>query len=99
MVIDKKSSGHEQDQAHKHLNDFNTLARRNKLLGLWVAGELGVADAEAYAKEVIAADLEEPGDEDVIRKIMADIESHGADISEEKVRQKLEECWTEADAA
>ena len=72
---------------------FKVAARRNKLLGLWLAGEFGMtgAAAEAYAKEVVVADLDEPGDEDVMRKVMADIAGRGADITEDQVRAKISE--------
>jgi hypothetical protein len=71
--------------------DFKVAARRNKLLGLWLAGEFGMDGdaAEAYAKEVVIADLDEPGDEDVIRKVMADIAEKGSAITEDDVRGKL----------
>ncbi len=70
---------------------FKVAARRNKLLGLWLAGEFGLSGdaADSYAKEVVIADLDEPGDEDVMRKVMADIAAKGAAISEADVRAKL----------
>ncbi len=70
---------------------FKVAARRNKLLGLWLAGEFGIegAAAEAYAKEVVVADLDEPGDEDMMRKVMADIAAKGVAVSEADVRAKL----------
>jgi len=71
--------------------EFKIEVRRNKLLGLWLAQEFGIADAEAYAKEVVIADMDEPGIEDVMRKVLADIEKHDATISEESVRAKIEE--------
>ncbi len=70
---------------------FKTYARRNKLLGLWLAGELGKDDADAYAKEVIISDMEEAGDEDVIRKVMADIEAGGLSITRADIEEKLSE--------
>ncbi|NQV98450.1 MAG: DUF1476 domain-containing protein [Rhodospirillales bacterium] len=74
-------------------NLFKVEARRNKLLGQWLATQFGLTgDAvAAYAKEVVIADLDEPGVEDVMRKVMADIEKHGASISEDDVRAKLSE--------
>ena len=67
------------EDKYKHDQDlqFRVEVRRNKLLGLWVAEMLGLsgADAEAYAKEVVSADFEEPGDADVVRKILADAET------------------------
>ena len=73
--------------------EFKVSARRNKLFGEWVAGELGIQGdgVSAYAKEVILADLDEPGDEDVIRKVIADIVANNVEIAEEVVREKLSE--------
>ncbi len=70
---------------------FKTEARRNRLLGEWLAGEFGMTSDEtkAYVKDVISSDLEEPGVEDIIAKVMKDIEEKGAAISEEKVRAEL----------
>ena len=73
--------------------EFKITARRNKLLGEWLAGELGIEDGavEAYAKDVVIADLEEPGDDDVIRKVMADIAEGNLEITEAAIRGKLAE--------
>ena len=78
--------------------EFKVEARRNKLLGLWLADKLGIneSERESYAGEVVAADLEEPGIEDVVRKCMADIETRGATVSEDKIRSKIEELTSEA---
>ncbi len=96
MVIEKKSQKQEQDHAQREEMDFRVAARRNKLLGLWLAGELGVADGEAYAKEVVISDLDEPGDEDVVRKVMADIAEHGSAITEDQIREKMAEFLLQA---
>ena len=73
--------------------EFKVEARRNKLLGLWLAEKLGLPQSQhdSYAQEVILADLEEPGVEDIIRKVMKDIEQHGADITDSDIRLKLDE--------
>ncbi|KXO77819.1 DUF1476 domain-containing protein [Brucella anthropi] len=70
---------------------FKAEARRNKLLGLWAADQLGKkdADAEAYAKEVVAADFEEAGDEDVFRKLRADFDAASVSVSDEAIREKM----------
>src|SRR3546814_18017304 len=62
-------------------------------MGLWVAEQIGLsgAEAEAYAKDVVAADLEEAGDDDVVRKIMADLQVYKIDLSEHRVRVQLTE--------
>lgn len=72
--------------------EFRARARRNKLLGLWAAEAMGMAGggAEAYARQVVAVDLEEPGDEDVIRKVMKDLSEHDVDMTEGRLRIKLE---------
>ena len=74
-------------------NMFKVEARRNKLLGQWLAFEFGLTgDAvDAYAKEVVISDLDEPGVEDVMRKVMADIEKKGSSVTEDQVRAKLSE--------
>lgn len=72
---------------------FKAEARRNRLLGEWLADNFGVTgdDKAEYAKTVVAADLDEPGIEDVMRKVMADIAQHGVNISEADVRAKIDE--------
>ncbi len=72
---------------------FKVEARRNKLLGRWLAFEFGLTgDAvEVYAKEVVIADLDEPGVEDVMRKVMADIKTHGSALTDADIRAKISE--------
>ena len=78
--------------------EFRITARRNKLLGLWLGEQLGLNDSEIndFAASVVASDLVEPGDEDVIRKCMADIHERGANISDEEIRNKIIEFSEEA---
>lgn len=72
---------------------FKAESRRNKLLGLWLAEAFGLtgSDADAYAREVVLSDLDEPGVEDVVRKVMGDIESRGISITEDEIRRKLDD--------
>jgi len=72
---------------------FKAEARRNKLLGLWAAEHMGLSDehAKAYAAEVVAADFEEAGDEDVFRKVSADLKAKGASVSDDMIRKKMAE--------
>ena len=74
-TFDDRENAFENKFAHDADMQFRAEARRNKLLGLWAAGLMGKSgdDAAAYAKEVVAADFEEAGDEDVFRKISADL--------------------------
>ena len=78
----------ESKYAHDANMQFKASARCHKLLGLWAAEKLGKTgdEAEAYAKSVVIADLEEPGHEDVVRKVVADL---GDLASEAKIRKKM----------
>jgi hypothetical protein len=89
--FEDRRKGFEGKWAHDAEARFKIVARRNKLLGLWAAGELGKsgADAETYAKEVVAADFEEPGDEDVYRKVRRDLDP--AKVTEHTIRRKMTE--------
>ena len=89
------------EDKYKHDQDlqFRTEVRRNKLLGQWVARELLGLEGEAvdaYAREVVASDLDEPGPDDVIRKIMADLQAKGVDYSEHRLRHRMDELMAEA---
>ena len=77
---------------------FRVLARRNRLLGEWAAGLMGLTaeESEAYAKDVIHTDFEEAGDEDVIRKLLGDLTSAEVDIDEERIRAALDHKTVEA---
>ncbi len=70
---------------------FKAEARRNKLLGLWAAELLGRTDADAYARDVVAADFMEAGDEDVFRKIRSDLDEAGIALSDIDIRSKMAE--------
>jgi hypothetical protein len=90
-TFDKREEGFEKKFALDEETKFKAEARRNKLLGLWAAEKLGKAgdEAAAYAKEVVAADFEEAGDTDVLRKVAGDLAGKG--ISELDVRKKMDE--------
>ena len=77
---------------------FKATARRNKLLGLWAAGQLGKsgADAETYAKTVVMADFQEAGDEDVLRKVRGDLEAAGKAIPDSELRRQMTELLAQA---
>ena len=88
------------EDKYKHDQDlqFKVEVRRNKLLGLWAAELLGMTgnEAQAYAKEVVAADFEEPGDADLVRKVLADLSAKKVDMSEHRLRKKMDELRDEA---
>lgn len=97
-TFDKREEGFEKKFAHDEELRFKALARRNKLLGMWAAGLLGKTgpDADAYAKEVVIADLEEAGDEDVMRKLVKDLAGKG--VSDQQIREKMNELLEQAAA-
>ena len=98
-TFDDRKDKFENKFAHDAELRFKAEARRNKLLGLWVAEKLGLAgdEAAAYAKEVVVADLAEAGEEDVIRKILADVQARNVDLSEHRIRAKMAELAPIAD--
>ncbi len=77
---------------------FKITARRNRLLGQWAAKKMGLteAEADAYAKDVVRADFEEAGDEDVIRKVLGDLTSAGIEIEDSAIREALAHKEVEA---
>ncbi|NPU10455.1 DUF1476 domain-containing protein [Bradyrhizobium sp. 83012] len=97
-TFDKREDAFEKQFAHDEELKFKAEARRNKLLGLWAAEKLGKsgADADAYAKEVVASDFEEAGDADVLRKVLGDLTAKGVAVSEADVRAKMSELLATA---
>ncbi len=91
--FDDRKSAEEAKFAMDEATEFKIMARRNKLLGLWAAElmDLHDEDAEAYAKTVVLSDLEEPGDEDVFRKVRADLDSANVDRSDGRIRDHMAE--------
>ena len=94
--FDDREKAFEDKFAHDATLRFRVLARRDKLTGLWAAGLLGQSgDAAAdYAKTVILADLEHPGDEDIVAKLVADLAGRA---TETEVRAQLETAFIEAE--
>ena len=86
-----RENAFESKFAHDSEMQFKAEARRNKLLGIWAAELMGLTgdEAKAYAAEVVAADFEEAGDEDVFRKVSADIKAKGLSVTDETIRQKM----------
>lgn len=93
--FEDRENAFENKYAHDAEMQFKAEARRNKLLGLWAAGLMGKSgdDAENYAKEVVKADFEEAGDEDVYRKIAADL---GSKADEATIRTQMASLMAEA---
>jgi hypothetical protein len=97
-TFDKREEGFEKQFAHDEELKFRATARRNRLLGHWAAEKLGISgDAvDAYAKEVIAADFEEAGDEDVFRKLRKDFDAKGVVQSDHQIRRTMQELMATA---
>ena len=97
-TFDKRKDAYESKFAHDDALRFQAIARRNKLLGHWVAAKLGKvgADAEDYARSIVRADLQEVGDDDVLRKVRADLEAGGQPVDEAQLRATMIELMARA---
>jgi hypothetical protein len=97
-TFDKREEGFEKKFALDEEQKFKTIARRNRLLGMWAADQLGISgdEATAYAKEVVAADFEEAGDDDVMRKVEKDFAAKGVKLDGAAIRAKMNELLLEA---
>jgi len=97
-TFDKREEGFEKKYALDEEQKFRAEARRNRLLGMWVAEKLGMTGdaATAYAKEVVASDFEEAGDGDVVRKVLGDLTAKGIAMTEPQLRAKMDELTATA---
>jgi hypothetical protein len=92
-TFDDREKGYEAKFALDEEQEFKATARRNKLLGLWAAEKMGLNEESAaqYAAAVVRADFEQPGEEDVFRKVAQDFEGSGLVVSEGEIRRKMDE--------
>ncbi len=92
LPTDTKDKGHEVDVLRQGEMEFKVIARRNKLLGLWAAEKMGMTGetAREYSIDVVVSYLEEPGDDDVFRKVMKDLAEKGVGVSEDRLRQEMD---------
>ena len=99
-TFDRREESFEKKYAHDEEPRFRAGARRNKRLAAWANEKLGkpASEADAYFKQVMAADLTEPGDEDVVRKIAADFTAAGVQQSEHQIRRTMDELMAQATA-
>lgn len=97
-TFDNREKAQESKYALDKEQEFKVVARRNKLLGLWAAAELNYEDAQAhdYAKEVVMSDFDEPGDEDVFRKVAQDFAAAGLEGRDADIRAKMGELMAVA---
>ena len=96
--FDDRQRAFESKFAHDEEMKFRMVARRNRLLGEWAAAKMGLSQEETstYAKDVVRADFEEAGDEDVIRKVLGDLTAAGVETNDGEIRQTLEHKTVEA---
>jgi hypothetical protein len=96
--FEDREKGFERKFAHDEELKFRANARRNKLLGLWAAEQLGLAgdDAQAYARAVVKADMEEPGEEDVFRMLRRDFDAKHVEQSDHQIRRMMADLMSEA---
>ena len=97
-TFDDRERAFENMYARDPEMQFRIVARRNRLLGHWAAGLMGLTEveAESYAKDVVRSDFEEAGDEDVVRKLLGDLTSAGVECDEARIREALEHKSVEA---
>jgi hypothetical protein len=97
-TFEDREKGFERKFAHDEELKFRATARRNRLIGLWAAEKMGLSgeEAQAYAREVIKADLAEPGDEDVFRELRGDFDAKGVAQSDHQIRRIISEMMVEA---
>jgi hypothetical protein len=91
--FEDRQKGQEAKFAFDAEKKFKAEARRNKLVGIWAAELMSLKgdEAKAYAADVVAADFEEAGDEDVFRKVSADLKAKGLNIGDDVIRQKMQQ--------
>ena len=99
-TFDEREKAFEKKFEHDQDLQFKATSRKNKLLGLWAASLMGKsgADAEAYAKEVVLADFEKPGDSDVVAKLVKDLAAAGKPTDDHAIRKQGERLMAEAKA-
>lgn len=97
-TFDDREKGFERKFALDEELKFRATARRNKLLGLWAAEQLGLSgdEAQAYAREVVKADLAQPGEEDVFQKVRSDFDAKGINQSDHQIRRMMGELMAAA---
>jgi hypothetical protein len=97
-TFDKRKEAYENKFARDAELRFKATARRNKLLGLWAAEKLGKRgdEAQAYARDVVRADLKEAGEDDVLAKVRGDLEAAGIGVAEQELRATMESLMGEA---
>ena len=98
-TFEDRQKGFERKFAHDEEMQFKAQARRNRLLGLWAAGRMGITDpdeARAYAQEVVKSDFSEAGDQDVFKKVWSDLQAKSVAVTDAELRQQMDGLLAEA---
>jgi hypothetical protein len=97
-TFDKRQEDFEKKFAHDEELRFKATARRNRMFGLWAADKLGLsgADSDDYAKQVVAAQFDAPGDDGVFHKVQRDFQAKGVDQSDHQIRRTMDELMERA---
>ena len=96
--FDDRKKGQQDKYARDQEFEFKAISRRNKLLGLWAANELGLSgdEAESYAKTIVVAYFDKPSEEGIFRKVHGDLQEKGIDVSEHRIRRQVDDLLSEA---
>jgi len=95
-TFDDREKGFEKKFALDAEQEFKASARRNRLLGEWAAGLMGLESVDEYVRAVVKSDFEQPGDDDVLRKVFEDLKGSGVEVRESEVRMKMDELLAQA---
>ena len=95
-TFDDREKGFEKKFALDAEQEFKAAARRNRLLGEWAAGLMGLESPDEYVRAVVKSDFEQPGDDDVLRKVFEDLKGSGVEMRESDVRMKMDELLAQA---
>ena len=90
--FEDRKKGYEAKYLKDQEAQFKIRAKRNKFLGLWAAEIVKPESIDEYVKEVRLSNLERPGDDDIIDKLLKDFENKSINISKEEILKKIEEC-------
>ena len=91
-TFDDRKKGFETKYLRDQEAQFKIRSKRNKFVGFWAAELVKPENVDEYVKEVRLSDLEKPGDDDIIDKLLKDFENNSVNISRENIIKKIEEC-------
>ena len=92
-TFEERKKGYEAKYIKDQESEFKIRAKRNRLVGLWAAEKINTKNIDDYVKEVRLADLEKPGDDDIVDKLIKDFDDLNLNIAREEILKKIEECY------